>query len=483
MKSILIVRLTVAMILIIAATAFASAQSASADTQEIGREGGALTVQTDDYFVTVDIPAGAVLEKTTLTLTVKPVTKWGPFSRNMLRGISIQPSGVLFYEPVRISACSYSDYELTENDGIFLLETNLLAIPCGENDLSLDEGMIAAATYQSGNFVVSSPSFEEVKQQVSRLIEYAGVQANDLPGTVSQQGHGPCPAVNLSEEDDCMGWQYTKKVVTGMLDYCERAILAGKTYEEEIWRQEISDFARKAINEFMNKPVADDPCGLYLHAAMKYREMEIVLGISITDGEDKSLLDKRLTSLLDQCMFRFTLETREWLNREEKRDDGSRVDEELNRHGIYYFNVPLFNAYKVEGTELVVRGSGSESIYYNKSFVLDNKERNETRSGERRVTDVKGGLYLKSHGPKYDTLEAKVSLYYQHDIRSRAWGKGFGSTGSYDNSTTDNSKSKETMEFVLGNYEKKFGDEKGGSSIKVTFTPPPSGSDAPRECW
>jgi len=457
-------------------------QSASEDIREIGKDGGALMVQTDDYFVTVEFPAGALPENTTLTLSVKPVAKWGPFAGNMLTGISIQPSGLMFYEDVKISACNY-DYELTENDGIFLLETNQLAIPCGDHDVSVDEGMITGTSYESGNFVIASPSFGEVKQQAERLLEYCGHAGKDLPVTIPQQKRGPCPDYVFSDDDDCMGWQYTKKVVTGMLGYCERAILAGKTYEEEIWRREINDFARKAINEFMNKPVADDPCGLYLHAAMKYREMEIALGISIIDGEDKSPLDKRLISLLDQCMLRFTLETREWIKNKQNRDDGSQVDEELNRHGIYYFNVPAYNVYKVEGTELVVRGSGSESIYYKKSFVLDNKERNETRSGERRVTEVKGGLYIKSHGPQYDTLEARVSLYYQHDIRSRAWGKGFGSTGSYDNSTTDNSKSKETMEFVLGNYEKKFGDEKGGSSIKVTFTPPPTGSDAPRECW
>ncbi len=459
-------------------------QSASSDTQEISNQGGALMVQTDDYFVTVDIPAGALPEAITLTLSVKPATKWGPFIRNMIKGISIQPSGVLFYEPVRISACSYSDYELTENDGIFLLETNQLAIPCGDHDVSMDEGMIAGTSYESGNFVIASPSFGEVNQQAERVMEYARRRSgNDLSGTIPQQRHGPCPDIDSPEEGDCMGWQYTQKVVRGMLDYCKRAILAGKTYEEEIWRQEINEFAQKAINDFLKKPVPDEPCGLYLHAAMKYREMEL-LGLVSSEAADSSPLDKRLTSLFDNCLYRFTLETREWIKRKERRDDDAQVDEELNRHGLYYFSMPIFG---LSGTEMFgekVNGNGSESIFYKKSFVLDKKQRHETKSGERRVTDVKGGVYLKSHGPNYDTLEVEVALYFQHDIKSRAWGSGYGSTGSYDNSSSDNSKSKETKKFVLGNYTKKYGDEKAGWSYTVTFTPPPQpGDKPPRECW
>jgi hypothetical protein len=436
-------------------------------------------VQTGDYFVTVDIPAGAVLEKTTLTLSVKPVTKWGPFSRNMLTGISIQPSGVLFYEPVRISACSYSDYELTENDGIFLLQTNLLAIPCGDPEVSAEEVMAAAITYQSGNFAVASPSFEEVKQQASRLIEYAGLVGNSLPGTIPQQGHGPCPGGNLPEEDDCMGWQYTRKVVTGMMGYCERAIMAGKTYEEGLWRQHIEDFAKKAIKEFLNKPMPFEPCGLYFHAARKYREMEIGLGLGISGDDDSTPLKELMTSLLNKCLFRFTLETREWFNSKERRDDGGKLDESMNRHGKYSFNVPVFFTSLNGANDMPIRGEGYETVNYRKTFVLDDKERNETKSGERRVIDVKGGVSVGPDGK----WEALVTIFLQNDIRSRAWGKGYGSQGSYDAASTDNSKTKEYYRFLLEDFSETFGDENGGRSRTVTVFAPPSGSDEPHECW
>lgn len=479
----LALNLLISVLLICLMSYTSSAQKASEDMQEIGREGGALTVQTSDYFVTVDIPAGAVLEKTSLTLSVKPVTKWGPFSNNMLKGISIQPSGLIFYEAVRISACSYSEYELTENDEIFLLETNMIAIPCGDHHASTDDGIVTGTVYQTGNFVVSSPTFYEVEQQVERLMVHFGSVTNDTPEISIQHSRGPCASVEAVQDGDCMGWQYVNKVVYGMLRYCQRAGLLGKTYEEELWRQYISDFVRKAIEDFLNKPVPDDPCGLYLWAASKYRELEL-LGLVSSEAADTSPLDKRLTSLFDNCLYRFTLETREWIKKDEKRDDDAQVREELNRHGIYYFSMPVFG---LSGSNMFgeeINGNGSESIFYKKTFVLDNKQRNETKSGERRVTDVKGGVYLKSHGPKYDTLEVNVALYYQHDIKSRAWGSGYGSTGSYDNSTTDKSKSKETKQFVLGNYTKKYGDEKAGWSYTVTFNPPPQpGDKPPRECW
>ena len=457
----------------------AASQTPNSDVKDIGIKGGSLGVQTDNYYVAVIIPEGAILENTTVTLTVKPATKWGPFGKNVITGISLKPSGLHFYEPVEVTTCNYL-YDISDNDEIFWLKTNMLAIPCIDHSVSTDENVVTGTTYLSGNFVVASPTINEVLQQAKRLMDFYGSTEEQLPASVTQKNKGPNPDIEYPEEGDCMGWQEVIKVVRGMIRYCERANMAGKTYESGLWRQYIDEFMRKAVDNFLKKPIPEDPCGLYLWAAQAYAELEISTGVNV--GPDPSALQERLASILDRCMFRFTLETRVWINRKERWDDGGTVDEHMNRHGTYYFNVPFYKtSQKVD--DLEVQGSGEETIEYEKKVTVGDKERNESKSGVRKVTDVKGSLYLTSSDVGLHKIEATVSLYFQHNIKSKSWGVGYGSTGKYDLSSVDNAKSKETKTFLVDNYESKIGDDNAGWSMKVVLLQEPSGKDKPTECW
>jgi len=173
-----------------------------------------------------------------------------------------------------------------------------------------------------------------------------------------------------------------------------------------------------------------------------------------------------------KCFASFTLETHEWINNGYKRDDGGTVDEHLERKGMYEFSLPIISPSR--GNVSVATGKGSETINYKKVFTLGKKQRNETKTGVRRLTDVKGSIFIAGDG----TMTASITLYLKNDIHSRAWGKGYGSTGSYDYASVDTSQVKETKSFLLSDHVKKFGDHKGGWSQTIAFFPSPFGNIA-----
>lgn len=175
-----------------------------------------------------------------------------------------------------------------------------------------------------------------------------------------------------------------------------------------------------------------------------------------------------------KCFASFTLETHEWINNEYKRDDGGTLDEHLERKGMYEFSLPIISPSR--GNVAVAAGKGSETINYKKVFTLGKKQRNETITGVRRLTDVKGAVFIAADG----TMRASITLYLKNDIHSRAWGKGYGSTGSYDYASVDTSQVKETKSFLLSDFVNNYGygDHKAGSSTAVRFFPSPFGNIA-----
>lgn len=456
----------------------ANSQNEDSDTMEIGIKGGSLGVQNEKFYVTVSIPEGALLENKTLTLSVNQGIKWGPFAKNVITGISLKPEGLFFMDKIEITACSYN-HDVTIHDAIFWLKNNNLAIPCGNQRFSTDEGTVTGNTYISGNFILATPSEKEILQEAQRMMSYYPVSEVRKPVTAQQQKKGPNTDLDRSYESDCIRWQEVNTVLDGVVKYIDLAQAFGNFKEDEKWQNYGKQYLQEAIDDFLAKPFPDNPCGNFMWATNHYIQAEELWGLNI--NMDKSPLMERYEAVVDQCSYQFSLETREWINRKERRDDGGTVDEKLNRYGIYKFHIPWMEFINSGKTD--VKGQGSETIQYEKKTTVANKERNNTISGTRKVTDIKGGVSASYNEYGEADIQVDIILIFKNDIKSRSWGKGYGSTGNYDSFSENTSESKEDKRFPLMNFEKKYGDESFGSSIRVVILNKPDWRDRSRECW
>jgi hypothetical protein len=431
-----------------------SGQTQLSVSEKIGEKGGTISLCNEDatLIIILTIPEGALFEDKEITLSITKSISTSPIKKSIASGINIKPAGIFFQEMAKIEISTYNDL----SPGMILCGdiSPALVIPCATQQLMKDENMISGGTYLSGTYSLYQPTLQEMIQQNNRLAEYR-------PGT-----SGSTAAFRAAPPDDnCIRWQHVSNKVRGHLEWQQQFMLLGNEREASRAEKEAANALNEGIEEFLNRPEPPNPCGSYIMAAAKYLEGATALGLNI---ENKSSIARKFDELVDKCSFTFSLETREWINhpKETNKLDKSTLEEQMTRYGNYKFYMK-WKKLVGEGVS-EVKGSGIETITWEKHWVGETKYDHYSMSGSRNVIEVEGSVtdHMDEHGVSHPV--ADLTITYKNNITTRIDSKMVESQDPFKSSGTDNSVKKENISFTLKNgYEERIGNSAAGRSLRV----------------
>ncbi len=273
--------------------------SASAD---IAVEGGVLQV-TDESgnSIKLTFPPGAVMDTTTVTLTLLGEQKDLPIDERQLRTFEIKPLDLSLYEPVIITIEYNSPRSDIEKAALYRIRSEDWLTPLSDHKYSEDNRSVTASTLIPGEFGEGKMTLEEINTQLALLVSSLGISWESSLKAAGGETQLLCDTrIHKAIWDD---W---KDVLGSFISFFKQRYLLGyyndlqegqHTYEEE---QELlcTNVASKGIGSVLDQCIPDDQCDRdYTHTiASMVHEMKL-LGCAdstvdlLGDRYDQILLD------------------------------------------------------------------------------------------------------------------------------------------------------------------------------------------------
>lgn len=456
--------------------------------------------------LSVDIlfPEGAMQKMTTITLVIHESPLPKVLGKTHIKGISVLPEGLLLQEKALISIYN-PPVEVTEAMILFMIVNQQFIIPLGSQVQHQDEGWIEGTFYITGRFSLGTPTAAELSAQSKKLaaynpassLAYTDTQADTKTILLAENSlydypfkGGPCYGTyygyssgNKSyfmADEECLRWQKTLTKVEAHLTWVEQHKWTGNTEGERTEQANAEKALQDAINEYLKKPPPTNKCGSYIKAAARYLESSILLGM---DTGGNSPIAKHFSSLVDECSFVFTVETREWIDHpREKHDDGSVTEEKMNRYGIIKCHIP-WNEFLITGN-MKVKGEGNISLHHENHWIGGDQNTHEETNTNWEIENIEGSVRMNFDEYSVAHPVADVTLHWKGKAQSRIWGKRHGDP-PYDLSGTDDRPYIEHKTYPIENgYSEQIGDERYGYSVKVYIVKQPGdGRDNPDDCF
>ena len=233
-------------------------------TAVITVEGGIMELSDESgNRITLNFPPGAVLDSTTVSLTL-----WGeyinlPIEKRHLRTFEISPSDMKLYKPLEISIEYSSAIDEIQQTALFYMHSESFITPTGDLTYSDDKRMMTATTYIPGNFAEGKMTLEQVNSQFDQLISYLGISwESTMKSTL--EGSRPMFDGDLHKAI----WDEWRANALGLLKLMDLRLGNGHydeleegepTFEEEI-ELLCNNVVNKGVQEVLDLGFPENPC-------------------------------------------------------------------------------------------------------------------------------------------------------------------------------------------------------------------------------
>ena len=279
-------------------------------TEDITPYGGTLQVSDESgNLVTITFPPGAVMDTTTVTLTLSGEQSELPIDERQLRTFEIRPLEINLYEPVVITIEYITPISEIEKSALFRVRSDERLTPLSDHSYPEDKSSMTATTLFFGEFAEGTMTLEQVNTQFDLLISSLGISWKKSQQSMQQE------TLALS---DCgiykEAWDNWKESIGGFLSFFELRIMRGhydnlppgqNTLEEDL-KLLCENVVGKGVQEVLDMGMPEDPCCRdYRHTIASMLESMMFLDCDQNPVYD--LVDDRFNEVLNDCSASLTI--------------------------------------------------------------------------------------------------------------------------------------------------------------------------------
>jgi len=234
-------------------------------SMDIGPFGGELQVQDESgNVITVSFPPGAVMDTTSVTLTLLGKYKELPVDERQLRAFEIVPKDLSLYEPVVITIEYDMLMDEIEHAALYCMQSITWLTPLMNHDYNVAKSSLSASTLKLGEFAEGKMTLEQVITQFDLLKENLGIEWSSAEKSAKLN-----ETIYLGGSSHKKTWDDHKAFAGTVLKILELLELKkfyedppdGSTLEEDI--KKICDkILRPGVEEVLEKGLPEDPCSL-----------------------------------------------------------------------------------------------------------------------------------------------------------------------------------------------------------------------------
>lgn len=255
-------------------------------TQTIGISGGTLTSANSlGDVISLEIPIGALLEDTEITLRSLNVPLSDPIAKNVFPGVEILPDGVTFLVPAKLKVVLAESFN-REVAVLYQVKTAEFVVP-------LDD-MVATET--------------SIEGYISHLSDYGGGEPTSDEGAALLDA-----ALEESNFSGSSNYRESQEAVSYALAICEEILLKSG---DDSCKEEISRRVLKEVQDFLKRPRPEPPCDPnYMAEAFAYAEMIRVFGLpsfnnSVLDAAAQAVFQQTtdlISEIIQRCAMQINL--------------------------------------------------------------------------------------------------------------------------------------------------------------------------------
>lgn len=234
-------------------------------TSEISPYGGEIQVQDESgNVVIVTFPPEALMDTTSVTLTLLGKYKELAIQERHLRAFEITPADLSLYKPVVITIEYKTAMDEIEHSALYGLQSDTWLCPLMDHAYSGDKSSLSASILKLGEFAEGRMTLEQVITQFDLLKETLGIEWGSTNKSARLN-----ESIYLGGSSHKETWDSHKSFAGTVLKILELLELKkfyedppdGSTLEEDI-KKICEKILRPGVEEVLEKSPPDDPCSL-----------------------------------------------------------------------------------------------------------------------------------------------------------------------------------------------------------------------------
>lgn len=278
-------------------------------TADITAYGGVLQVIDESgNLVTITFPPGAVMDTTTVSLTLLGERKDLPIGERLLRSFEIRPLDINLYEPVVITIEYNTPISEIEKSALFRLRSDEWLTPLSDHSYSDDNRSLSASTLFFGDFAEGKMNLAQLNTQIDLLVSSLDSLWGNSLKAAATGSHISCNGLIHRAI-----WYACKDMAGSFIslynqrnqrEYYDDLEEGENTYEEDM-ESICTDVVNKGVDFILNLCIPEDLCdrnyGVTLGAMFQGMNL---LGC---DGSTLDLVTERFNQLLIDCATVLTI--------------------------------------------------------------------------------------------------------------------------------------------------------------------------------
>ncbi len=279
-------------------------------TADITVNGGVLQVIDESgNLVTITFPPGALMDTTTVSLTLSGEQSELPIDERQLRTFEIRPLDINLYEPVVITIEYQTPLSEIEKSALFRVRSDEWLTPLSDHSYSDDSSSMTATTLFFGDFAEGTMTLAQLNTQIDLLVSSLdSLWESSLKAAGGMGSQLSCNtmihrAIWYACKDMASSFIlfYTQRNQRGYYDDLEEG---ENTYKEDL-ESICTDVVNKGVDFVLNLCIPEDLCDRnYMKAIGDMLAGMWMLGC---DGKTKDLVMERFDKLLIDCATRMII--------------------------------------------------------------------------------------------------------------------------------------------------------------------------------
>lgn len=278
-------------------------------TATITIDGGVLQVSDESgNIVKLTFPPGAVMDSTTVSLTLLGERKDLPIGERLLRSFEIRPLDINLYEPVLITIEYNTPISEIEKAALFRLRSDEWLTPLSDHVYSEDSSSMTASTLFLGDFAEGKMTLAQLNTQFDLLVSFLGISwESDLKaaGTGNQ--------ILCDTKIHKATWDAYRSFTGSLLSFFRQRLLYGHYNDLEEWENTweedqaalCSEVVSVGVQSVLDQCIPDDLCDRdYTHTIADMIAGMWLLGC---EGSTLDLLEERMDQMLIDCATSLTI--------------------------------------------------------------------------------------------------------------------------------------------------------------------------------
>lgn len=328
-------------------------------TAEITIEGGALQVIDESgNIIKLNFPPGAVMDTTTVSLTLLGEHKDLPIYERKMRTFEISPADLSLNRPVEVSIEYNTEISEIEHIALFQVRSEDFLLPLGDHVYSDDNKILNASTLILGEFTEGNMSLEQINELFDLLSSLMGISWETAAKSSAEESQ---TFSNGGLHKEIWNEQETK--AKGSLTLIDQKFVKKPGDEppgndpspEEMIEKLCKTVIHDAVQEILDLGLPDNPCDRDYITTI-YRMKERMMALNCT-GDDLNRVNEAYEQILVNCHTHVSIYT----------------ELDIESGGLMVYSdgvVQIFNTSSAMHTA-IVEGSGSLRVYGGTDIVGD----------------------------------------------------------------------------------------------------------------